>query len=202
MGPQAHHPHLRRPQPPLLRVHVWCHLLPPFPRSAQLRPPQAWRQPHPIPPPPLLLHRLHPPYLPRLPAVPCTHRARADPADVRCQEHDVRCRSPSRPLPHAPPSSVAACPPRRSTSRCSTSRTRTPRTSSSGSRTTSSPPSVTSPRRVSRWPPSSSVTRPPSRSSGSASPSSSPACSAARPSSTGTPVRVWTRWSSPRLSPT
>merc|ERR1712194_430969 len=29
-----------------------------------------------------------------------------------------------------------------------------------------------------------------------------PPSSAARPSSTGTPVRVWTRWSSPRLSPT
>merc|ERR1712100_449472 len=84
----------------------------------------------------------------------------------------------------------------------STSRTRTPPTSWSGSPTTSSPPSATSPPRVSRWPPSSSVTPPPFRSSGSVFPSSSLACSVARPSSTGTQVRVWTRWSSLRLSPT
>merc|ERR1712086_585297 len=49
--------------------------------------------------------------------------------------------------------SVAACPPRKSTSKCSTSKTRTPPTSSSGSRTTSSPPSVTFPPRGSRCPP-------------------------------------------------
>merc|ERR1712159_767358 len=50
-----------------------------------------------------------------------------------------------------PPSSVAACPPRRLTSRCSTSRTRTPPTSLSGSPTTSSPPSAISHLRDSRW---------------------------------------------------
>merc|ERR1711907_451602 len=43
------------------------------------------------------------------------------------------------------PSSVAACPPRRSTSRCSTSRARTPPTLWSGSPTTSSPLFATSP---------------------------------------------------------
>merc|ERR1711865_1262538 len=64
-----------------------------------------------------------------------------------------------------PPScSVAACPPRRLTSRCSTSRTRTPATSLSGSPTTSSLPSPTSPLRASRWLPPSSATPPPSRS--------------------------------------
>merc|ERR1712178_160114 len=83
-----------------VHLHVWCHLLPPLPWSAQLRPPQAWCQPHPLPPPSLLLHRLHPPHLPRLPAVPRPDRARAHPADVRCQEHDVRRRPSSRPLPH------------------------------------------------------------------------------------------------------
>merc|ERR1711957_268872 len=37
---------------------------------------------------------------PRLPAVPCLDRPRAHLPDVRCQEHDVRLRPPSRPLPH------------------------------------------------------------------------------------------------------
>merc|ERR1711881_785646 len=32
--------------------------------------------------------------------VPCPHRSRAHPASLRCQEHDVRRRSPSRTLPH------------------------------------------------------------------------------------------------------
>merc|ERR1740124_1644540 len=39
-----------------------------------------------------------PPHLQRLPAVPRTHRARAHPADVRCQEHDVRLRPQTRTL--------------------------------------------------------------------------------------------------------
>merc|ERR1712226_206192 len=33
-------------------------------------------------------------------AVPCLDRPRAHLPDVRCQEHDVRLRPPSRPLPH------------------------------------------------------------------------------------------------------
>merc|ERR1711966_102261 len=73
---------------------------PACPWSAQPRPPQAWCQPYPLPPPPLLLHWVHPPHLPRVPAVPCAHRARAHPADVRRQEHDVCRRSSSRSLPH------------------------------------------------------------------------------------------------------
>ena len=81
----------------------------------------------------------------------------------------------------------------RSTSRCSTSRTRTARTSSSGSPTTSRRRSATSPRAVSRCPPPSSATARPSRSCSSASQSSSPPCSAARPSSTGTSSTLSTR---------
>merc|ERR1712072_470975 len=91
---------------------------------------------------------------------------------------------------------------KRSTSRCSTSRTRTRATSSSGSPTTSSPPCATSRPRASRWPRPSLATPRPSRRCSSACPNSSPACSAARPSFTGTPARAWTRWSSPRPSPT
>merc|ERR1711988_1789313 len=73
---------------------------------------------------------------------------------------------------------------------------------SSGSPITSNRPCVISHPRASRCPPASSATPPPSRRCGSVSPSSSPPCSAARPSFTGTLVRAWTRWSSPRLSPT
>merc|ERR1711896_98902 len=101
-----------------------------------------------------------------------------------------------------PPSSADACPPRRLTSRCSTCRTRTPLTSSSGSPTTSSPPSAISHPRDSRWPSPSSETPLPSRRCSSVSVSSSLLCSAARPSSIGTPVRAWTRWSSLRLRAT
>merc|ERR1712166_66846 len=103
---------------------------------------------------------------------------------------------------HALPCSVAACRPRRLMSRCSTCKTRTLATLLSGSQTTSSHQSVTSLQRVSRWQLCSLATLPPSRSSGSGCPSSSLACSVARHSFTGTPVRAWTRWSSPRLSPT
>merc|ERR1719491_1873115 len=101
-----------------------------------------------------------------------------------------------------PPSSEDACPPRKSTSRCSTSRTRTLLTSSSGSPTTSSHPSVTSHPRDSRWPLLSSETPPPSRRCSRELESSSPPCSEERRSSIGTPAKAWTRWSSPRLSPT
>merc|ERR1711916_383413 len=62
--------------------------------------------------------------------------------------------------------------------------------------------SVTSPPRASRCRSPLSVTRLPSRSSSSGFRSSLLPCSAVRFSSTGTPVRVWTRWSSLRPSPT
>merc|ERR1712061_596820 len=96
-----------------------------------------------------------------------------------------------------PPSSVAACPPRKSTSRCSTSRTRTPLTSLSGSPTTSNLPSAISLPRVSRCPSPSSETPPPSRRCSRESVSSSLLCSVERPSFIGTLVRVWRRWSDP-----
>ena len=90
------HPPCPRPARPFCRHH----LLPALPRPAQLRPAQAGGEPDPLPPPPLLHGRLRAPHLPRQPAVPLPHRARADAADVGRQEHDVRGRPPPRPLPH------------------------------------------------------------------------------------------------------
>merc|ERR1711865_980651 len=51
--------------------------------SAELRPPQAGCQPHPVPASPLLHDRLRAAHVPRLPAVPRAHRPGAHPADVR-----------------------------------------------------------------------------------------------------------------------
>merc|ERR1712032_1604488 len=91
---------------------------------------------------------------------------------------------------------------RRLTSRFLTSRTRTLPTSLNGSPTTSRLPFVTSHPGVSRWPPPSWATPPLSRTSSRGSQNSPLPCSGGRPSSTGTLARVWTRWSSPKLSPT
>uniref|UniRef100_A0A8C0E4G5 Tubulin/FtsZ GTPase domain-containing protein n=1 Tax=Balaenoptera musculus TaxID=9771 RepID=A0A8C0E4G5_BALMU len=63
-------------------------------------------------------------------------------------------------------------------------------------------PSVTSHPVASRWWSPSLETAQPSRSRSSASQRGSLPCSAGRPSSTGTQVRAWTRWSSPRLRAT
>merc|ERR1711898_85505 len=101
-----------------------------------------------------------------------------------------------------PPCSEVECPPRKLTSKCSTSKTRTPLTSLNGFQTTSSQLFAISHQRVSRWPLPSSVTPPPSKRCSRELVSNSPPCSEERPSSIGTLVRVWTRWSSPRLSPT
>merc|ERR1712127_303637 len=101
-----------------------------------------------------------------------------------------------------PLSSEEECPPRRLTSKCSTFKTRTPLTSLSGSQTTSSLLFAISHQRDSRWPLPSSVTPPPSKRCSRESVNNSPACSEERLSSIGTPERAWTRWSSPRLSPT
>merc|ERR1711957_348639 len=185
------------------RRYLRCYLLPPFPRSAQLRPQKARCQPYPLPPSPLLHDWFRSPHLPRLPAVPCLDRPRAHLPDVRCQEHDDPPPTPVTAVTSLPPPcSVAACPPRKLTSRCSTFRTRTLPTSLNGFPTTSSPASVTSHQRASRCPLLSSETLPPSKRCSRESESSSPLCSAARPSSTGTPVKVWTRWNSPKPSPT
>merc|ERR1712032_756770 len=81
-------------------------------------------------------------------------------------------------------------------------RTRTPLTSLNGFQTTSSLLFAISHQRVSRWPLPSSVTLLPSRRCSRELVSSSLLCSEERPSSIGTPVRVWTKWSSLRPSPT
>merc|ERR1712110_536777 len=101
-----------------------------------------------------------------------------------------------------PPSSEDVCPPRKLMSRCSMSRTRTHLTSLSGSPTTSSHLSAISHQRDLRWLLLSSETPPPSRKCSSVLENSSPPCLEERPSSIGTPVRVWTRWSSPKPNPT
>merc|ERR1711937_138338 len=101
-----------------------------------------------------------------------------------------------------PPCSEEECPPRKSMSKCSTSRTRTPLTSLSGFQTTSNLLFAISHQRVSRCQLHSSETPPPSKRCSRESVSNSLLCSEERPSSIGTLERVWTRWSSPRLSPT
>merc|ERR1712003_331746 len=75
-------------------------------------------------------------------------------------------------------------------------------TSLNGSPTTSSHLSAISHQRDSRWPLPSSETPPPSKRCSRESENNSPPCSEERPSSTGTPVKVWTRWSSPKPNPT
>merc|ERR1712028_143832 len=94
------------------------------------------------------------------------------------------------------------CPPRRLTSKCSMYRTRTLLTSSNGSQTTSNPPFAISHQRDSRWPLPSLVTPPPSKRCSRELENNSPLCSEERLSSIGTLEKAWTRWSSPRLSPT
>merc|ERR1711939_531278 len=95
-----------------------------------------------------------------------------------------------------PPCSEVECQPRKSTSKCSTSKTRTPLTSLSGSQTTSNPLFAISHQRDSRWLLPSSVTPPPSKRCSRELVSNSPACSEERHSSIGILVKVWTRWSS------
>merc|ERR1711959_308959 len=86
--------------PPRVCRRLRRHLLHPLPGPAQRRPPQARREPDPVPASSLLHDRLRPAHLPRLPAVPRPHGTGAHPAAVRCQEHDERRRPPPRPLPH------------------------------------------------------------------------------------------------------
>merc|ERR1712146_202816 len=101
-----------------------------------------------------------------------------------------------------PPCSEEECQPRKLMSKCSMSRTRTPPTSLNGFQTTSNLLFAISHQRDSRWPLPSSVTPPPSRRCSRELVSSSLLCSEERPSFIGTLVRVWTRWSSLRLSRT
>merc|ERR1712167_263246 len=73
---------------------------------------------------------------------------------------------------------------------------------SNGFQTTSNLLSAISHQRVSRWLLPSSVTPLPSKRCSRELVSNSQACSEERPSSIGTPVRVWTRWSSLKPNPT
>mmetsp|Transcript_41418 Transcript_41418/g.86944 ORF Transcript_41418/g.86944 Transcript_41418/m.86944 type:complete len:381 (-) Transcript_41418:499-1641(-) len=97
--PQTRQPLLQRSQPPHRRGHRRDHLLPPLPRTAELRPPQALREHGPLPPPPLLPRGIRPPHLPALARLPRPQRPGAHPAGVRRQEHDVRRRPAPRTLP-------------------------------------------------------------------------------------------------------
>merc|ERR1711934_1244357 len=101
-----------------------------------------------------------------------------------------------------PPCSEVECPPRKLTSKCSTSKTRTPLTSLNGFQTTSNPLFAISHQRVSRWLLPSSVTPPPSKRCSRELVSNSQAGSEERHSSIGILVKVWTRWSSLKLNPT
>merc|ERR1712070_407563 len=101
-----------------------------------------------------------------------------------------------------PPCSEEECQPRKSTSKCSTFKTRTPLTSSNGFQTTSSQLSAISHKRDSRWPLPSLVTPPLSKRCSRESENNSPLCSEERLSSIGTLEKVWTRWSSPKPNPT
>merc|ERR1712195_106952 len=94
------------------------------------------------------------------------------------------------------------CPPKKLTSKCSMFKTRTPLTSLNGSQTTSNPLFAISHQRDSRWLLPSSVTPPLSKRCSRELENNSPLCSEERLSSIGTPEKAWTRWSSPRLSPT
>merc|ERR1711861_19914 len=106
---------------------------------------------------------------------------------------------------HSPPedpNNTEPSPSQSSPNKCSTSRTRTPPTSSSGFQTTSNLLFAISHQRDSRCPLHSSETPPPSKRCSRELVSNSLLCSEERPSSIGTLERVWTRWSSLRLSPT
>merc|ERR1711912_14039 len=94
------------------------------------------------------------------------------------------------------------CPPRRSTNKCSMSKTRTLLTSLSGFQTTSSHLFAISHQRDSRCLLLSSETPLPSKKCSRELENNSPLCSEERLSSTGTLVRVWTKWNSLKPNPT
>ena len=74
-------------------------MLPPLPRPAQLRSPEAGREPHPLPAAALLHGGFRAANLAGLPAVPVPDHPGADPADVGRAQHDVRRRPPARAVP-------------------------------------------------------------------------------------------------------
>lgn len=79
---EADQPDVRRPQPPGVADHVRRDHVPPVPRSAERRPPQAGGQHGPVPPAPLLHAGIRAAHGPRQPIVPGHERARAHSANV------------------------------------------------------------------------------------------------------------------------
>lgn len=74
-------------------------MLPPFPRSTELRSPETRRQLNPLPAAPLLHGRFCSINRSRLPTVPGLDNPGAHPANVGCKKHDVRRRSTPWPIP-------------------------------------------------------------------------------------------------------
>ena len=94
------------------------------------------------------------------------------------------------------------CPPKRSMSKCSMSKTKTPPISLNGFQTTSNPPFVISHQRVLRCLLLSLVTLLLSKKCSRESLNNLLLCSEERLSSIGILVKVWMRWSSLKLNPT
>lgn len=97
---EADEPDVRRPQPPGVADNVRRDHVPPVPRSAERRPPQAGGQHGAVPAAPLLHAGIRATHGPRQSVVPSHERARAHSANVRRQEHDGRLRPTTRPVPH------------------------------------------------------------------------------------------------------
>ena len=100
------------------------------------------------------------------------------------------------------PFSEEECPPKKSTNKCWTSKTRTLLTSLNGFPTISSPPFVIFLLRVLRWLLPSLVTLLPSKKCSRELLNNSLLCSEERLSCTGTLVKVWTKWNSLKLNQT
>jgi len=94
------------------------------------------------------------------------------------------------------------CPPKKSTNKCWTFKTKTVLTSLSGSPTTSNPQSVIFLLKDWKWPSLSSETQLPSKKCSKELLNNSPLCSEERPSYIGTLVKEWTRWNSLKPNPT
>ena len=74
----------------------WNHVLPSFPRAAELGPAEVGGELDSIPPASLLYDRFRAVDVEGLSAIPVTDGAGADAADVGFEEHDVRCGSSAR----------------------------------------------------------------------------------------------------------
>ena len=78
-----------RSESPNFSHHEWCNMLSSIPWSTQLRSSQTRRESHSLPSFALLHGRVCPSHFPWIPTVQGSHRARIDPTNVGCQEHDV-----------------------------------------------------------------------------------------------------------------